>query len=148
MAYLVTLSRPASQRFWEKVCVGESCWLWMGAKDLAQGYGYFGDGTKVVRAHRWAYEQLIGPIPVGLEIDHLCRVTACVNPEHLEAVTRSTNIQRGRTSALRNQTQCCRGHEFSPENTRHYMSGGYWKRGCRTCFREYDREWKRRRRHP
>lgn len=61
------------------------------------GYGAFhiGEPDRIVSAHRWAYEEIIGPIPEGLEIDHLCRTPACVNPAHLEPVTRSVNMLRG-----------------------------------------------------
>ncbi len=67
------------------------CWFWLGA--LSRGYG----SLKNARAHRVAYEMTIGPIPEGLVIDHLCRVTSCVNPDHLEAVTQAENVRRGLT---------------------------------------------------
>jgi HNH endonuclease len=79
------------ERFWEKVEQGEGCWLWTGAID--RGYGQFvWNGRK--RAHRVAYELIIGPIPEGLELDHLCRNKSCVRPEHLEPVTKAENIRR------------------------------------------------------
>jgi hypothetical protein len=84
-------------RFWDKVQdrpKGEGCWLWEGAIN-SQGYGNFWDGVRFVKAHRFAYECLIGEIPEGLTIDHLCRVRHCVNPSHLEPVTMRENFLRG-----------------------------------------------------
>jgi Holliday junction resolvase len=68
------------------------CWLWQ--KGTVDGYGRCRRGDQIVMAHRWYYEQAQGPIPEGLELDHLCRVRACVNPDHLEPVTREENIRR------------------------------------------------------
>ena len=70
------------------------CWNWHGAIN-AQGYGYVDDGGRIRRAHILYYERERGPVPVGMEIDHLCRNPACVNPAHLEAVTHLTNVRRG-----------------------------------------------------
>jgi hypothetical protein len=91
-------------RFWQKVSKNGPvpdyaphlgpCWLWTGGLD-GKGYGQFGLGGKHVRAHRFAYELLVKPIPAGLDLDHLCRVITCVNPAHLEPVTRQVNRQRG-----------------------------------------------------
>jgi hypothetical protein len=81
-------------------------------------------------AHRVAYELVIGQIPAGLELDHLCRNVVCVNPAHLEPVTRAENMRR-RSAA---QTHCKHGHEFTPENTYYYWHGGR-HRACRACGR-------------
>lgn len=84
------------ERFWSKVDRSggpDACWLWTGAP--IDGYGTFTVSTGVSRrAHRVAYELQVGPIPAGLEIDHLCRVKLCVNVKHLEAVTHAENLRR------------------------------------------------------
>lgn len=114
---------PAAERFWSRVSVTESCWIWGGALDRL-GYARFnaGDGTKPM-VHRWSYEQLVGQIHDGLELDHLCRVRNCVNPEHLEPVDHRTNSLRGRTVSAVNarKTHCKRGHplgELTPGRER------------------------------
>ena len=99
-------------------------------------------------AHRFAYEMLVGPIPEGLDLDHLCRVRHCVNPNHLEPVTRSENLRRGIRPRLpqndrigdknRAKTHCPKGHPYDEANTLMH----YWKREnsmrrlCRTCHRQ------------
>lgn len=80
-------------RFWSKVSKTDTCWLWTGTLDV-KGYGQFWDGRVIARAPRFAYTFLVGPIPEGLTIDHLCRVVACVNPVHLEPVTSEENSRR------------------------------------------------------
>lgn len=89
--------RPAEERFWPKVNKTDTCWLWEG-QILANGYGRFWDGERQVVAHRFAYELVVGPIPTGLQIDHVaergCTSKACVRPEHLEPVTQSVNLLR------------------------------------------------------
>ena len=88
-------------------------------------------------AHRYSYEQVNGPIPDGLEIDHLCSVRSCVNVDHLEAVTRSENILRTVARGghhWANKTECPKGHPYSETNTGQSPDGG--KRYCRTCKRE------------
>jgi len=127
------------ERFWEKVQVGPHCWLWLAGRD-GNGYGKFSpEGRRLVGAHRFSYELLVGPIPDGLHIDHLCRVPLCVNPAHMEPVTCQVNVLRGIAPTARNarKTHCDHGHEFTPENTRRGESG---RRICRECERRRKRE--------
>lgn len=86
-------------RFWRRVEKTETCWIWTGAPDNSLGYARFkvrdAKGERdAVMVHRWSYEEVNGPIPDGLEIDHLCRVRNCVRPSHLEAVTHTENMRR------------------------------------------------------
>lgn len=125
------------ERFVAKVDKTDSCWLWM-AHTNRDGYGCFWDG-KQFKAHRWAYERYVGPIPEGLQLDHLCRVRHCVNPEHLEPVTQQENISRGQAGwAATRITHCPKGHEYSPENT--HMRADR-RRECRECMRARAREY-------
>ena len=86
--------QTTAERFWEKVDVGHplGCWLWTGA--LTRDYGSFWLDGNQRPAHRYSYELLRGPIPDGLQMDHLCRVKHCVNPDHLDPVTPATNLRR------------------------------------------------------
>lgn len=130
-------------RFFTKVEVDPvtGCWTWTQRLDR-DGYGALfrvgsrTDGTRArVRPHRFSYEQLIGPIPDGLVIDHICRNRACQNPLHMEPVTHAVNTKRG---ARATSTHCKRGHELSGENVRILPNSRGWvQRLCRTCFREY-----------
>jgi hypothetical protein len=131
-------------RFWAKVTQDGDCWVWTSAQ--RRGYGYFRLRGANVPAHRWAYEAMIAPIPAGLQIDHLCRNRLCVNPYHLEPVTAKVNIQRREEArvAAGMPTHCARGHEFTPENTL-VKTGNNGKRACRTCHRDWQRRYARRR---
>jgi HNH endonuclease len=152
-------------RFWPNIYEGGECWLWITVHDQ-RGYGTFrltGQRKKHF-AHRLAYEHWIGPIPAGLEIDHLCRTPQCVNPWHLEAVSHQVNIQRAHwTPAVREarrqraanpseaalvkqqaarerlraqRTHCPQGHEYTSENCYWYRrkTDGYLYRICRRCL--------------
>lgn len=114
------------QRFYAMEKPSEPCWIWPFKID-ARGYGKVKYQGRARKAHQVVYEHYVGPVPDGLELDHLCRITDCVNPSHLEPVTHMENIRR-RTAA---KTHCHKGHEYTAENT--YTGGG--KRQCRTCQR-------------
>lgn len=94
-------------------------------------------GKKMILAHRYVYEQVFGPIPNGLVIDHLCRNGLCVNPEHLEAVTNEVNILRGMGTPAVNsrKTHCKNGHELLPENCWNRKG----RRACKICDKEYQK---------
>lgn len=135
--------RSRLDRFFARVAERGDCWVWTGSVDRG-GYGKF--GGKTVSAHRFAYESLVGEIPPGLELDHLCRNRACVNPSHLEPVTRKVNLERARDL----RTTCPKGHEYTEENTIRWRNNG---RRCRICEQERERrrwpersEWQNRRR--
>lgn len=120
-------------RFWTKVRPTGFCWEWTAYIDPA-GYGRFRLRTHSAYAHRVSYELLVGPIPDGLTLDHLCRNTRCVNPDHLEPVTQGENSRRARRFASRSaapRTHCKRGHAFDLANTYHGPRG----RNCRECNR-------------
>jgi HNH endonuclease len=122
-----------NERFWSKVDKNGSapdyaphlgpCWIWEGARHRL-GYGHFMT-TKptTVLAHRWSYEETNGPIPDGLELDHLCRVPSCVRPAHCEPVTHRENLARsplllGWAGVKEPRTHCRNGHLYTPETTR------------------------------
>jgi len=123
-------------RFWPKVNKSPGlgpngdCWEWQGAC-VGGGYGRFRTYRRAVYAHCFAYELLVGAIPEGLQLDHLCRVRRCVNPAHLEPVTPKENVVRGR-SANREKEHCANGHVFDTANTYRWKGGRY----CRECNKE------------
>jgi hypothetical protein len=113
-------------RFWDLVRPTGFCWEWTGPRTW-NGYGEFTANCRRQRAHRVSYETLIGPIPKGLVLDHLCRNKLCVNPDHLDPVTIGENVRRG--FEIRSTNECPQGHEMTPDNV--YMDAGLRK--CRTC---------------
>ena len=123
---------PWPERFWKKVDKSGDCWEWTAAKN-SRGYGTVRNNKKTLGAHRVSYELIVGEIPEGLDLDHLCRNPGCVNPEHLEPVTHRENVRRGNAGLhLSVRTHCPHGHEYTKENTAIYDDG---LRRCRTCMR-------------
>ena len=126
------------ERFMAKVAIDETtaCWLWTAALDR-KGYARFGLNGKNCTAHRVAYELLVGPIPDGLTLDHLCRNRRCVNPAHLEPVTNEENLRRGEWPHNRYKATCKRGHNLTPAR-----DGS--RRRCLVCSRESSRRYEQR----
>lgn len=124
---------------WRRVspCPATGCWLWTG-KVSTNGYGIIMGSVGKGMAHRYFYTTLIGPVAPGLDLDHLCRVRCCVNPWHLEPVTRSENLRRGANGdVIRARkakiTSCPQGHPYDEANT--YFRPGKRVRDCYTCRR-------------
>lgn len=134
-------------RFWEKVDrsggVPETrpelgaCWVWTGSTTRGYGTIYSGGQTtaghnRPILAHRLMYELVVGPIPEGLTIDHLCRTPVCVNPGHLEAVTMAENIRRsdGMSARHARAAHCPRGHRKTADHVYRYPDG---RTECRVC---------------
>lgn len=134
MGNLIVFNLTAWDRFFSKVSV-EDCWQWTGGKS-PNGYGLFRPGGQQnqVSAHRAAWELLVGGIGPGLEIDHLCKNRACVNPDHLQPVTSWINCMRSASPPSSNflKLECPRGHRYGDTNTRVYRG----KRHCRACDRD------------
>ena len=120
------------------------CWLWLA--HLEKGYGRMSVAGKRQFAHRLSYEHVNGLIPNGLQVDHLCRVPCCVNPDHLEAVTPKVNTLRGLAIPAFNskKTHCKRGHVFDETNTYLVPKG----RHCRECIHNRYVQWYTRRGYP
>lgn len=141
---------PVMERFWAQVMPepNSGCWLWLGclqkgASKGPLGYGVINHNKKKYQAHRFSYERLVGPIEPGLEIDHLCRMPCCVNPDHLEPVTHAVNVSRGRAREACSafhlaKTHCPRGHPYSGENLIRHKDG---RRACRECGRMHARNY-------
>lgn len=129
-------------RLWSRIKPSaDGCWEWTGDTKSQHGYGLVFWKGHNTRVHRVVYELLIGSIPDGLTIDHLCRVRHCVNPTHLEPVTGRENTLRGfgHTAVNARKTHCIHGHPFTPENTHHYSSRPK-ARICRACIKIRSRE--------
>lgn len=126
------------ERFMAKVREGDDgCWHWTASK-VTSGYGQFPSELRTRLAHRYAYTVLVGPIPEGLTIDHLCRNRLCVNPAHLEAVTMRENNLRGVGPCARKarQTHCKRGHALTADNLCRPQRSKPNSRMCKACHRQ------------
>lgn len=133
-----TSERTALDRFFRRVEVTPTCWLWHGER-THNGYGrFYQDETQSSVAHRWLYVRLVGPVPEGLQLDHLCRVRECVNVDHLEPVTPLENTRRGEGGAhMRRKTECPAGHPYDLANTKiNIRRDGSRQRACRACGRQ------------
>lgn len=135
-------AEPLEQRIRRLSEESGDCWLWTRRLDK-DGYGRITVNKRPARAHRVSYETFVGPIPEGLELDHLCKVRRCVNPKHLEPVPHLVNVERsvdvGRRSG---PNQCVHGHLLDDVNT--YRVQGLTQ--CRECHRKRNREYAARRR--
>lgn len=120
------------------------CWIWTGARNDS-GYGVANNE----RVHRLTYLALVGPIPEGMELDHLCRVRECASPRHLEAVTHRVNWRRGmhRNAVIFRGEGCSQGHEYTEANT-YYRRDKYGVRQCRRCKADWMARSAARRRAP
>lgn len=131
---------PPPGDIWSRIIKAPSgCWLWTSAIN-EKGYGHFTVGGTKHSAHRFVYELLVGPIPEGLVIDHLCRVRNCVNPVHMQPVTNLENLARGigpNARAIRENT-CLKGHPLVGENV-YIRPSRPGSRICRICHREQKR---------
>jgi hypothetical protein len=128
---------PIMERIWERTepipeC---GCYIWMGALG-SSGYGQISVEGKRLQVHNVTYEQLVGPIPDGMQLDHLCRVRSCWRPDHLELVTPRENTLRGIGPSAVNarRTHCINGHAFTEDNTYYYRGRRqHDRRFCRQC---------------
>lgn len=111
----------------------DNCWIWHGAGNR---YGVITKNGITQTAHRYIYRLLVGEIPKDLQLDHLCEVKKCVNPSHLEPVTRLENMRRYKAKI---GNQCKKGHEITGDNIRLYIYKGKEQRRCRQCANEYRR---------
>lgn len=153
-----TYNKPLIEEFLDRVsfCPFSGCWLWMGST-LPSEYGTFHVPRKrgPAYAHRFSYEHFVGTIPDGLDIDHLCRVRCCVNPQHLEPVTRAENMRRApftgtdvMAAMWRAKTHCPMGHPYEGNNlVVESRKTQRVNRICRECRRAKDRRAYARERH-
>ena len=134
-----TIPQRILNKFYVDIPTG--CWLWTAAtvSNLPRkSYGSVWWAGRIRLAHRVMYELCVGPIPPGLQIDHLCRVSRCVYPVHLEPVTNAENVRRGMSGILQRllQTHCKRGHKLSGANLIPHPKG---LRRCRICANQRNR---------
>ena len=134
--------RPAIERLLERIELDErGCWVWT-AYVNPDGYAVLSpDPGHSQLAHRFSYVWHVGPVQPGMELDHVCRNRACVNPDHLEQVTHRENMKRSITRWRHQQVaQCPQGHDYSPQNTGiSIQAGGHPNRYCKACRRDRSR---------
>lgn len=140
------MNRSLLRRMYNKFTIDDGCWLWTGATN-GRGYGRIGSeggrSGRMIYAHRVMYELFVGPIPEGLELDHLCRNPSCIRPDHLEPVTHLENVRRGKSGEyLRERTHCSEGHPFEGDN----LAPVSWGRRCRACRNANENERRRQQR--
>lgn len=142
------LARPAGtnlperikRRTLSRILVDDGCWIWTGTIDKANDHGLMWNGKATVPAHRLVYEWLVAPVAPELQLDHLCRNSPCVRPDHMEPVTPKVNQNRGKAADhWRAKTHCPYGHPYDETNTRISKAGS---RCCRICERKRTRAWK------
>lgn len=136
----MTLSTHQRERLFSLIDASGDCWEWTGRTNHVNRGVFYANG-KTHQAHRIVWETLVGPVPDGLELDHLCRHTVCVNPDHLEPVTHRENMLRGFNPSADNakKTHCKRGHPFDEKNT-YVRPNGH--RTCRRCLGMLQRRWR------
>jgi hypothetical protein len=127
--------RPPESRIWQYIDQSGDCWIWTGSKmpRARCPYGMFCiERGRPGMVHKWLYEYVYGPVAHGMELDHLCRQSLCVNPTHLEPVSHRENVRRG--ASMIKRSHCKRGHSFSLSNTLLYASpSGGQRQQCREC---------------
>lgn len=153
------LARARERIIASTLATSDGCWVWQRKVDHG-GYGQArftdaGGRKRDVGAHRFSWAAFRGPIPPGLQIDHVCRNTLCVNPDHLEPVSSKENVRRGKAALGRwgrqrdsHRTTCNHGHPLNDDNVLYYArADGYVVRICKPCRARSSREWKARRRN-
>lgn len=142
MAAKIDCRGTIEDRLWSRFAPDQEtgCWNWTAAIS-AGSYGSIYYQGRMQKAHRISWTLTRGEIPGGLELDHLCRNRRCINPDHLEPVTRRENLARGiQSNQNMGKMFCIRGHEFTAENTRIKPGNGH--RVCKTCMRMHVRNWR------